>query len=128
MAPEQIQRGVVNRRTDVYGASVLLWELLVGEQLFEGEGEGMILGRVLDDVVPPPSSLRAGLPAGIDAITLQGLERQQDRRFESALAMVRELETVLRPAGPREIGEWVETLAKESLAERRARVARIEGG
>jgi ABC-type multidrug transport system ATPase subunit len=128
MAPEQIQRGVVNRSTDVYGASVLLWELLAGEQLFDGEGEGMILGRVLDDVVPPPSSLHAGLAEPLDAITLKGLDRRQDRRFESALAMVRELETVLRPAGPREIGEWVEALAKENLAERRARVARIEGG
>jgi ABC-type branched-subunit amino acid transport system ATPase component len=131
MAPEQIQRGVVNRRTDVYGAAVLLWELLVGEQLFEGEGEGMILGRVLDDVVSPPSSLRMelrGLGERLDSITLKGLDRQQDRRFESALEMVRELEKVLRPAGAREIGEWVESLAKESLAERRGRVARIEGG
>jgi serine/threonine protein kinase len=128
MAPEQIQRGVVNRRTDVYGASVLLWELLVGEQLFEGEGEGMILGRVLDDVVPSPSSLRAGLAERLDAITLKGLDRQQDRRFASALEMMRELESVLRPAGAREIGEWVESLAHESLEERRARVARIEGG
>jgi len=88
----------------------------------------MILGRVLDDVVPPPSSLRPGLPAGLDALTLKGLDRQQGRRFDSALAMVAELETVLRPAGLREIGEWVEALAKDELAERRARVARIEGG
>ena len=134
MAPEQIRRGAVNRRTDVYGASVLLWELIAGEQLFDGEGEGMILGRVLDDEVLPPCSLRSDLsglgdtPAKLDSITLKGLERQQDRRFESALAMERELEGLLRPAGPHEIGAWVESLAKDKLEERRARVARIERG
>ncbi len=128
MAPEQIQRGTVNRQTDVYGASVLLWELLTGEQLFEGEGEGMILGRVLDDVVFAPSSVRDVGPIGprLDAITLKGLDRVQDLRFASALEMARELETVLRPASAREVGEWVESLAKESLAERRERVGRIE--
>jgi serine/threonine-protein kinase len=105
MAPEQIRRGAVNRRTDVYGASVL-----------------------------PPCSLRSDLsglgdtPAKLDSITLKGLERQQDRRFESALAMERELEGLLRPAGPHEIGAWVESLAKDKLEERRARVARIERG
>jgi ABC-type multidrug transport system ATPase subunit len=98
VAPEQINGGAVNRRTDVYGASVLLWELLTGERLFDGETEGMILGRVLDDPVPPPSSLRAELPAALDAITLRGLDRAPERRFETAREMARALERALRPA------------------------------
>jgi serine/threonine-protein kinase len=126
MAPEQIQRGVVNRRTDVYGASVLLWELLTGERLFDGEAEGMILGRILDDEVPAPSTLRHGVPAALDAITLRGLVRDQEQRFESARAMALELEKVVRPATAVEVGEWVESLAGASLEERREMLARLE--
>ena len=73
------------------------------------------LGRVLDDVVPAPSTLRAGVAEGLDAITLKGLERQQDKRFATALEMVRELEKVIRPAGAREIGEWVEGNLRDPL-------------
>jgi len=126
MAPEQIQRGGVTRRTDVYGAAVLLWELLTGERLFEGETEGMILGRVLDDLVPPPSSLRPGLPAALDEIALRGLDRDQERRFESARAMARALEAALRPAGPDEIGEWVQAMAGPALAVRQDKLTRLE--
>jgi ABC-type multidrug transport system ATPase subunit len=126
MAPEQIQRGVVNRRTDVYGASVLLWELLAGERLFDGEAEGMILGRILDDEVPAPSTLRAGVPAELDAITLRGLARDQEQRFESARALALELEKVVRPATTVEVGEWVESLAGPALEERREMLARLE--
>jgi ABC-type multidrug transport system ATPase subunit len=126
MAPEQIQRGIVNRRTDVYGASVLLWELLTGERLFDGEAEGMILGRVLDDIVPPPSSLRADLPIGLDAITLRGLDRAQERRFESARAMAGELERLVRPVTAQEIGEWVQSLAHASIEVRRRKLALLE--
>jgi serine/threonine-protein kinase len=126
VAPEQIQGGSVNRRTDVYGASVLLWELLTGERLFDGETEGMILGRVLDDEVPPPSSLRAGLLAGLDAIVLRGLDRAPERRYESAQAMARALEQAARSASADEVGQWVQSLAAESLAARREKLARLE--
>src|SRR5204862_6384395 len=126
MAPEQIRRGSVNRQTDVYGASVLLWELLTGERLFDGETEGMILGRVLDDEVPPPSSLRAGLPAALDAIALRGVERVQERRFESARAMARALVEAAAPATADDVGEWAQALARVALAERRQKLARLE--
>ena len=126
LAPEQVRRGVVNRRTDVYGASVLLWELLTGERLFDGETEGTILARVLDDHVPPPSSLRSELPVALDAITLRGLDRRQDARFESAREMARALEAVVRPASAAEIGEWVQSTAAGALAERQEKLARLE--
>jgi ABC-type multidrug transport system ATPase subunit len=126
LSPEQIQGGALNPRTDVYGASVILWELLVGERLFQGETQGMILGRVLDDPVPAPSQLRSDLPPALDVIVLRGLDRAQDRRFGSAREMALELEALVRPASAVEVGEWVKGLAASSLAGRREKVARME--
>jgi eukaryotic-like serine/threonine-protein kinase len=126
MAPEQIQRGIVGPRADVYGASVILWELLAGERLFEGETEGMVLGRVLDDDVPCPGQLRSDVPPLLDAMVLRGLDRAQEQRFESARSMALALEAAVRPATPGEVGAWVEALAGARLAERRARMTRME--
>jgi serine/threonine protein kinase len=126
MAPEQIQSGVVNARTDVYGAAVLLWELLVGARLFQAEGEPAILALVLSHPVPAPSSLRAEVPALLDAIALRGLDRSQERRFDTAREMALALESSFRVSTGAEIGDWVQSVADSSLAERRLKLARLE--
>jgi serine/threonine-protein kinase len=66
------------------------------------------------------------LPAALDAIALRGVDRAPERRFESARAMARELEAAVRPASPDEVGEWVQTLARAALAERREKLQRLE--
>ncbi len=126
MAPEQIQGGTIDARTDVYGASVLLWELLVGARLFQAEGEANILALVLSHPVAAPSSLRADIPAALDAITLRGLNREHERRFQSARDMALELEKAFRQATAAEIGDWVQSIAEGSLAARRLKVSHLE--
>ncbi len=126
MAPEQIQGGVINHRTDIYGAAVILWELLSGERLFDGETQGIILGRVLDDIVHAPSEYNSLVSPELDALTLRGLSRDSARRFESARAFALELEALVRPAMPAEVSEWVVTNARASLALRSEKLARME--
>src|SRR5262245_49932653 len=53
MAPEQI-RGDVDCRTDIYAASIVLWEALTGMRLFGGEHEANIHYRILNEDAPPP--------------------------------------------------------------------------
>ncbi|HEY4103161.1 MAG TPA: protein kinase [Polyangiaceae bacterium] len=126
MAPEQIQGGVINHRTDIYGAAVILWELLSGERLFDGETQGIVLGRVLDDTVHPPSEYNAQVSTELDALTLRGLSRDSALRFESARAFALELESLVRPAMPAEVSEWVHANAHASLALRSEKLARME--
>ena len=126
MAPEQIQGGAVTPRTDVYGASVLLWELLVGARLFQAESHAAILSLVLSQPVLAPSSRRPDVPAALDAIALRGLDRDQERRFPSARDMALELERAFRLATAEEIGSWVQATADHSLSERRKKLAVVE--
>ena len=126
MAPEQIQGGLINLRTDLYGAAVILWELLSGERLFDGETQGLILGRVLDDVVHPPSENNPQVSKALDSIVLRGLSRDSSRRFDSARAFALELEAAVRPATAAEVSEWVHATAPSSLLARNEKLARME--
>jgi serine/threonine protein kinase len=125
MPPEQI-RGTVSRLTDVYASSVVLWEALTCKRLFSGENEAVIYSKVHEMEVQPPSHYAPGITPDVDALVLRGLHRDPTKRFQSAREMARALEGCLPIVASSQIGEWVEAMAETSLAERSARVARIE--
>jgi serine/threonine-protein kinase len=123
VAPEQLGGAPVDRRADVYAASVLLWEMLSGQRLFVGQdGKTNLLRSAID----PPSRHRPGVPKLLDAIALHGLARNPEQRFATAREMALALERAGEIARPLEIGEWVEDLAGDRLAERRVRLRELE--
>ncbi|MBV9948543.1 MAG: serine/threonine protein kinase [Myxococcales bacterium] len=128
MAPEQISGGVVSRKTDVYAASVVLWETLTGKRLFRSDNEGNLLKLVLHGEVSPPSATAPGIPPHFDAVVLRGLDRDPDRRFATAREMAVAVEGLGPVAPPSEIGAWVERVAAEELRKRALRLEEIERG
>jgi serine/threonine protein kinase len=126
MAPEQVRGDPLTRRTDVYAASVVLWEVLTGKRLFYAENEASVLARVLNADVPPPSTIVPSLPRSFDRVVLRGLERDPAKRYASAREMAADLDAVVGVASPTEIGEWVERTAADELRERAALIAEIE--
>ena len=127
-APELVRGTAIARTADVYSAAVVLWEMLAGDRLFAGDNEANILERVLFADVGPPSRGAKDVPPELDAIVLQALARNPARRFATAREMARAIESTIPIASPSEVGDWVETLAQQSLLERAEKTARIEGG
>ncbi len=125
MAPEQI-RGKVSRGTDIYAASVVLWEALTGKQLFAGENEGQVLDQVLRGTSVRPSTHAPDVPPTLDAVAMRGLNVVPALRYLTARDMACALEDAVVPAAASRIGEWVSRAAKQTLSERSARIARIE--
>ena len=135
MAPEQLRGHAVDRRTDIFAASTVLWEALTGRRLFKGDNEGAIVTKILEGAVVPPSSVildgDADEPTmafirAVDAIALKGLAADPNKRFASAREMATALEQAVPPAGMSEVSEWVEQFAKEVLVTRARLVADIE--
>ncbi len=127
MAPEQLLGTGVSRQTDVYAASVVLWEMLAGERLFAGGSETDVIAKLLKREVRRPSEVANGIPPALDDVVMRGLAPNPDERYPTA----RDLCVALSACGLQEaaglaVGEWVEGLAEEALAERSARVAAIE--
>jgi serine/threonine protein kinase len=127
MAPEQLTGTGVSRQTDVYSASVVLWEMLAGERLFAGGSETDVIAKLLKRDIRRPSTLASGIPPALDEVVMRGLAHDPAERFPTA----RELCVALAGCGVGEasglaVGEWVESLAEQALAERSARIAEIE--
>ena len=88
MAPEQLVRGgVVDKRTDVYAAGVVLYELLTGERLFtfpEGADYRQIARMVTQGKFKPPSQRDPRLDPGLDPIVMKALASNKDERYQTA--------------------------------------------
>ena len=126
MAPEQLRSETVDRKTDVFAASIVLWETLTARRLFTGENDSAVLTSVLFGTIDPPSKLAPDIPPALDAIVLRGLEREPSLRWQTAQELANALEDVIAPATARQIAEWVDGLAHDALAKRAARLAEIE--
>jgi serine/threonine-protein kinase len=124
MAPEQLQGGVT-ARADIFATGVLLWEALTGERMFKGT-ETEIVFKVLQGTADPPSQVREGVPAALDAITSKALEKKPEDRFASAREMADALVAACPPASTTEVGAWVAEQAAKVLEDRRTLVREIE--
>jgi serine/threonine-protein kinase len=118
MAPEQYRGEEADRRVDVYGASVVLWETLTGRMLFDGPNDAAVARAVLGDEVPKPSTLRADIPEALDRIVLRGLSRERELRYATAREMALALEREVGVVPQSEVSDWVHGLAGDVLTAR----------
>ncbi len=126
MPAEQLLGQPLDHRADIFAASIVLWEALTGQRLFQGTDDGDVYAKVLLGKVEPPSVHAKGLSAEIDAIVLRGLARERAQRYATAREMALALEAAIPLAPPSRVGWWVETLVGDSLAERTEQIAGIE--
>lgn len=118
IAPEQLSSGAVDRRADIYGASVVLWETLAGQLLFDADSESALVHKVLQSTLQVPSTVNPGVPRAVDEIVMKGLARDPKQRFATALDMANALEGALAPATQSEVARWLDRLIGDELRNR----------
>jgi serine/threonine protein kinase len=91
MAPEQIEGGDIDARTDVFALGVVLYECLVGRLPFDGKNPAQILRKVLDGEYVPPEQARPVVGAAWSGLCCRALARNPADRIASASDLARAL-------------------------------------
>src|SRR5262249_49363006 len=83
MAPERFDRRC-DRRSDVYSLGLTLYELLTLRPPFDETERGLLIKQVTQSEPPRPRRLNRRIPRDLETIVLKAIEKQPDRRYQSA--------------------------------------------
>lgn len=128
LSPEQVTGARIDHRSDIFSAGVVLWNALTGEQLFGGASTEETMDQVLRRPIQTPSTVGLRPPTCFDDVCLKALQRDPERRYQSAQEMLIELrrvaitEDLLAPST--DISRWV-TQSFGTQLERRRQAAGI---
>jgi serine/threonine protein kinase len=91
MAPEQIQGGVVDARSDIFAFGVVVFEMLTSRLPFRGEHEAAMMYSILNEQPELLAKYRSDTPDDLQRIISRALEKEPEDRYQSAADMVSEL-------------------------------------
>ncbi len=94
MSPEQAESKTVDHRTDIFSLGIMLFEMVTGQRPFKGDTKMSTLTSVLRDQPPAVTELKAGIPNHLGRVVQRCLAKDPDRRYQTALDVRNELETV----------------------------------
>jgi serine/threonine protein kinase len=100
VAPEQIEGGRVDARTDIYSLGCLVYHCLTGELPFARDTDVAVIYAHLSEEPPRISSVRPELPGGLDAVIAKALEKAPERRFQTCADLMSAARSVIAAAGP----------------------------
>ena len=124
MAPEQV-RGRHDRRSDVYALGATLFELLAGRPPFQGDSSAAVMLAVIAEAPPNLRTLRADIPADLDAFVARMLAKDPAARPSDMSAVIAELEDLAAGGSAAPAPGWLLSLEE---APRRARGPRRNAG
>lgn len=100
ISPEQAagEKGI-DRRTDLYSVGVLMYEMITGKLPFDGENPVSIALKQISEEPKPPHELNPDIPEGLEQIILFAMEKDKDKRFQTATQMIDLLKRVRENPG-----------------------------
>jgi eukaryotic-like serine/threonine-protein kinase len=92
MAPEQLRGDPPDARCDLYAAGAVLYELATGRRAFRETLTPRLIDAILHQPPQPPSSLNRQISAGLENIVLKALDKEPNRRYQTARDLRADLE------------------------------------
>jgi len=98
MAPEQIEGGQADARTDLFAFGAVLYEMISGRRAFEGRTQAGVIARILEGKPSSLASVQPPVSPALDRLVATCLAKNPDDRWQSAADLGRQL-TWLREGG-----------------------------
>ncbi len=99
LSPEQASYAVTDARADLFPLGIVLTELLLGRNVFRNADRLVSRQNILSMPIPKFSALRPEIDPRLEAIILKALQRDRDKRYQSAFEMLHDLEVYLYSDG-----------------------------
>jgi serine/threonine protein kinase/Tfp pilus assembly protein PilF len=123
MSPEQARGQLTDARTDMFSLGTVLYQMATGALPFQGETSAVVFEALLSRDPVPPSEINPSLPAELNRILAQALEKERNYRYQSAselrtalLRLRRDLESGGRQAADSSGRLMVQQSAEKSVA------------
>ena len=97
MAPEQLEGGEADARTDIFAFGTVVYEMVTGQKAFEGKSQASLIGAILKDDPPTVAALQPLTPAALGHIVSTCLAKNPDARWSTAGDVLRALRSVGEP-------------------------------
>ena len=123
LAPEQIQGGVIDPRTDIFALGVVAYELITGIRPFQGTTLSNVLYKILNEEPPPPASLNPACSPALDRVITTCIEKDPTKRYQT----IGELFDALRGVAVVEIDE-TDSAREITTGLLREAVLKMDGG
>ena len=92
MSPEQIEGKNVDGRSDIFALGVLFYEMVTGERPFKGETMASIIIKIIQAQPKRITTIKKSLPVELETIILKMLEKDPEKRYQTALEVAESLE------------------------------------
>jgi eukaryotic-like serine/threonine-protein kinase len=83
MSPEQIREQNLDHRTDIYSMGVVMYHLLTGRLPFQAVNNFSLVYQITNVDPEPPSAYRPQIPAAVDAIVQQAMQKDVEKRYRT---------------------------------------------
>jgi serine/threonine-protein kinase len=129
MSPEQCMGKQLDNRSDLFSLGTVLYEWLTGFKLFTGDSEVAILKSITEGKIYAPSYFKADIPEGVEAILMKALEKDRERRYQTAWDMQYDIDQFLSqyeftPSNIH-LSNFLKQLFNDELEEEKARLSSL---
>jgi eukaryotic-like serine/threonine-protein kinase len=122
LCPEAALGKDVDHRADIFAVGIILWEMLSGRRLFQGDTDFATVKLVQQAIVPPITKLNPKTDATLESILGKALARDPAQRFQSArelaIALNRWIFQNGKAVGSFSIAEHVQTALRDKARSR----------
>src|SRR5271170_334472 len=100
MSPEQVRHEELDTRSDLFSFGLVVYEMACGERAFTGQTLVDVHEAILHQPPAPTRTHNPALPRSLDHVLAKALEKDRDRRYQSAIAMKDVLARITREVHP----------------------------